>query len=67
MIQVAKLTEEQKDSLIGKEYIKDCYFNPIQDNNDNWIISIQEQEHCNIDNFLWVKDLTLINYEPKEE
>ena len=67
MIQVAKLTEEQKDSLIGKEYTKDCYFNPIQDNNDDWIISIQEQEHCDIDNFLCVKDLTLINYEPKEE
>jgi hypothetical protein len=43
----------------------DCYFNPIQDINDNWIISTQEIDECVNPDFLWVKDLELITYEPK--
>jgi hypothetical protein len=36
---IAKLTIEQKDLLIGKEFTKDNFFNPIQDINDEWVIS----------------------------
>jgi len=36
---IAILTTEQKDSLIGQTYDGECYFNPIQDMNDNWVIS----------------------------
>lgn len=64
MIQVAILTEEQKDTLIGQLYAPDIYFNPIQDLNNNWIISITEIQQCN-NEFSWVKDLELIPYEPK--
>jgi hypothetical protein len=55
------LTEEQAQSLIGVEFIPDNYFNPIQDADGNWIISIEEVQQCSID---WVKLLPLIPYKP---
>jgi hypothetical protein len=65
MIQVGLLTESQKDSLIGQLYDEDSYFNPIQDIDDNWIISVEEMEFCVNPEFQWVKDLPLIEYKPK--
>jgi hypothetical protein len=65
MIQVGLLTIEQKDSLVGQWYAPDSYFNPIQDAQDNWIISTQEMEQCINPDYFWVKDLELIEYIPK--
>ena len=65
MIEVGLLTETQKDELIGQVYAPDSYFNPIQDIDDNWIISTEEMEQCVNPNCLWVKDLPLIEYKPK--
>jgi hypothetical protein len=65
MTQVGLLTETEKDSLVGQQYAPDSYFNPIQDLNDNWVISIEEIEQCTNPLFNWVKTLPLINYEPK--
>ena len=65
MTQVGLLTENQKDSLVGQLYDEDSYFNPIQDINDNWIISIEEMDFCVNPEFAWVKDLPLIDYKPK--
>jgi hypothetical protein len=65
MIQVAILTEEQKDLLLGQQYTIDSYFNPIRELNNNWIISVEEMDQCVNENFMWVKDLELIDYEPK--
>lgn len=62
---VGLLTEVQKDELIGQLYTQDSYFNPIQDASDNWIISVEEMEFCTIEEFMWVKDLELIEYVPK--
>ena len=62
---VGLLTEIQKDELVGQMYAPDSFFNPIQDNADNWVISIEEMEYCVNDEFIWVKDLPLIIYEPK--
>lgn len=62
---VGLITEVQKDELIGQLYTEDSYFNPIQDNLDNWIISVEEMEFCTMDKFMWVKDLPLIEYTPK--
>ena len=62
---VGLLTIEQKNNLLLQWYAPDCYFNPIQDNADNWVISIEEMEYCTNEEFLWVKDLPLIIYEPK--
>ena len=59
------LTEQQKELLVGKEYIKDSYFNPIQDINDNWIITEEEVLTADNEDILWVKDLEQIEYEPK--
>ena len=65
MILVALLTIEQKDSLVGQMYTEDSYFNPIQDEADNWVISVEEMEYCTNPEFIWVKELELIPYVPK--
>jgi hypothetical protein len=65
MIQVGLLTEPQKDSLVGQLYDEDSYFNSIQDDFNQWIISIEEMEFCVNPEFQWVKDLSLIDYKPK--
>jgi hypothetical protein len=62
MIQVALLTEIQKEQLVGQQYVPDGYFNPIQDSDNNWIISIEEIQATNIQ---WLKELPLIEYKPK--
>lgn len=62
---VGLLTIEQNDLIVGQQYTTDSYFNPIQDLNDNWVISIEEMNYCDNNDYLWVKDLDLIIYEPK--
>ena len=65
MTYVGLLTESQKNELVGQLYDDDSYFNPIQDLEDNWIISVEEMEFCVNPEFQWVKDLPLIEYKPK--
>ena len=65
MIEVGLLTESQKNELVGQLYDDDSYFNPIQDIEDNWIISVEEMEFCVNPEFMWVKTLPLIEYKPK--
>jgi hypothetical protein len=65
MIEVGLLTESQKNELVGQLYDEDSYFNPIQDIDDNWIISVEEMEFCVNPEFQWVKTLPLIEYKPK--
>ena len=62
---VGLLTEQQKDLLVGQLYAPDSYFNPLQDINLNWIISVEEIDQCINPSFDWVKELPLIPYEPK--
>jgi hypothetical protein len=62
---VKKLTAEQAQSLYGQTFANDAYFNPIQDVNDNWVISMQESDGCNHAEFAWVKDLPEILFMPK--
>jgi len=64
-ILVGLLTIEQKDSLVGQLYEEDSFFNPLQDLEDNWIISTEEMEFCVNPEFQWVKDLPLIEYVAK--
>ena len=66
MIEVGLLTDLQKNDLVGQWYAPDSYFNPIQDFNDDWIISTEEIDQCINPDFLWVKNLPLIEYIPKE-
>ena len=65
MIEVGLLTVTQKDELVGQSYAPDSYFNPIQDLNNNWVISIEEINQCVNPDFLWVKNLPIIEYIPK--
>ena len=62
---VGLLTELQKDELVGQLYAPRSYYNPIQDIDDNWIISVEEMEQTTKPEFLWVKDLPLILFTPK--
>ena len=43
---IAILTQQQKDILVGKTYDGTCFFNPILDLNDNFVISEQEYYYC---------------------
>ena len=70
---IAIITENQKNILIGKQFEVDSYFNPIEDLNNNWVISEIEYYHClglwyldelNLE-LLFIKDLALTAYEPK--
>ena len=64
---VGLLTEQQKDSLLGQEFAPDSYFNPIQDADDNWIISVQEINNVVNVEFMWIKDLDIIPFNPKPD
>lgn len=66
LLYVGLLTETQKDELVGQLYAPYSYYNPIQDFNDNWIISVEEIEQTITLEFMWIKDLPLIPYTPKE-
>jgi len=64
-IYVGLLTIEQKDLLVGQMFDEDSYFNPIQDDNNNWIISIEEiEKNLNL-SFVWLQDLEMIIFVPK--
>lgn len=63
-MKVGLLTTTQKNKLLNKEFSEDSLFNPIQDINGKWIISIEEIEMAN-EEFAWVKDLPMIDFEPK--
>ena len=64
-MKVGLLTSEQKETIEGQLYAFDSYFNPIQDVNNNWVISTQEMEECVVEEYMWVKELPSIDYEPK--
>lgn len=63
-MKVGKLTHVQAEQIAGKEYAPDSFFNPIQDKNDNWVISEQEMNAFE-NEYSWVKNLPLIDFEPK--
>lgn len=64
-IYVGLLTLEQKDSLIGQLFDDDSFFNPVQDNDENWIISLEEIEQNKNPEFSWLQDLEMIVFIPK--
>ncbi len=59
---VGLLTFIEKEAVDGIQYTADSYFNPIQDTNANWIISTQEMDFCTNVDYLWVKQLPLIEW-----
>jgi hypothetical protein len=61
---VYQLTEQQKNELVGQFFAPASMFNPIQDENGIWIISSQEVEQCIVEEFMWIKNLPMIEYVP---
>jgi hypothetical protein len=64
---IAYLTVEQKDQLVGQQYANDSYFNPILDANDKWVISEEEINFLANHDFLWLNDLPISVYNPKPQ
>ena len=72
---IAILTQQQKNILVGKTYDGVCFFNPIQDINDNWVISEIEYYYClglwyldELQNDLqFITTLSLSEYIPKPQ
>jgi hypothetical protein len=62
---VGLLTEIEHEVLVGQWYALDSYFNPIQDADNNWVISVEEIAQCVNPLCMWVNDLPLIPYNPK--
>jgi hypothetical protein len=64
-MEVVLLTETQKQEIENRKFATDSYFNPIQDEDSNWIISIEEQDQCINPDFDWIKQCPQIEYKPK--
>lgn len=61
---VAIITPTQKAELVGHEWEPRSYFNPVQDCNNEWVISEEEvQGNINPD-FPWVNELPLTDFCP---
>ena len=63
-MQVFKITEQQKDLLIGQTWNDTAFFNPTLDADNQWFVSIQEVYGCDKPEFQWLKDCELIEYNP---
>lgn len=50
------LTEEQYLQVKDKPFAKNCYFNPIKDAYDNWVISFEELIAIEDKQFMWLWD-----------
>ena len=64
-MEVILLTEEQALEIKGRKFTTDSYFNPIQDEDNNWVVSVMEQEECTNPDFDWIKRCPRIEYKPK--
>lgn len=62
MQNVYKLTETQKDQLVGQTWDGVQYFNPTQDADGNWFISNEEVNGCTT--IAWLSTLPEIDYNP---
>ena len=69
---VYKLKSQDVDKVKGAQFATDCYFNPIQDVDGNWVISIEELEQISNPDFMFLTlknngeyvNVTPIEYKP---
>lgn len=61
---VGLLTIEQKESIEGQYFTEEQPFHAYQYNNEYWYISRIQMYTCTNPDFMWVKDLPLIEYVP---
>ena len=62
---VGQLTTYEVEALSGKTFGDGSYYNPIQDKNDNWVISKEEIDQTTDPDFLWIKSIPLIPFQGK--
>lgn len=62
MIQVGLLTQEQTEMISGQTISENWYYSPIMDCHDDWIISQQEIDSTTKQEFLWIKQIPIIDY-----
>lgn len=61
-MKVGILTTTEKETLDGQLVQDDWYFNPIEDCNNDWVISTQEIDNSIYPQNEWVKSLPLIDW-----
>lgn len=62
---IVKLTQQQRDSLVGVPVIGQTFFNlDLKDIYENYVIDETEINQCSVQ---WLKDLPLEVYEPKDD
>jgi hypothetical protein len=61
-MKVAILTTEQKDILFKRKFTLSEFFNPVQDVNEDWVISEIEVNNCDNPDFMWVRNLVLTDW-----
>jgi len=60
-----KLTQQQRDLLVNKEFANDQKFNPVQDINGDWFIFQGEVNgHIEHHEYDWVTSLPTAEYVP---
>jgi hypothetical protein len=64
-MKVKLLTPEQKDSLTGIYFKEHQVFCPLEDANGNWVLGLDTADQTTNSDYLWVKELTEIEYEKK--
>lgn len=60
IMNVAKITEATKVKIENTEYQSGSNFNPVQDKNGNWVVSLVEAQ------YLPITDFEVIEFEPME-
>lgn len=58
------LTPAQAEAIRNRAFAKDSYFNPIQDADGNWVISVEEVNQCTAFAYRFVKKLPTIPWNP---
>jgi hypothetical protein len=63
-MQVVKITQEQKDLLMGQTWDEVTFFNPTIDADGQYFVSQEEVNGCNKLDFQWLKSCELIEHNP---
>lgn len=63
-MQVVKITETQKDLLVGQTWDGVTFFNPTLDADGQYFVSQEEVNGCNNPEFQWLKSCELIEHNP---
>lgn len=61
---VIRLTIEQKDLIHEKEFAKDSIFNCVEDNDGDWVVSLEEMTNLEGAEYRWLYDLPMQIHKP---